>query len=217
MIHVRGVSVFPCVSALPPPLRQGCGFSELDAGVVRLLRGWLEETGWRLLSALPRRTRGSSALILALARLLRAEGKAGVGEALCLEAVAARRAALGDRHPETVAALTVLAGAVGDQGPARGKEAEGLFREALAACKGGSSVRAPPANGGAGGGGAGGGGTAAAAGEQFKLLSAAAAEGLAALLRGQPGREAEAEALFPRGGAQGEPAAALLLVAAVDR
>ena len=65
--------------------------------------------------------------------MLSDQGKLGEAEPLCREALAARKEALGERHPSTLSSMNSLAVLLRKQGKLG--EAEPLFREALAAMK----------------------------------------------------------------------------------
>ena len=87
----------------------GCGFAQLNSTVHGLLRDWVADSGRQALRALPAKLRGTSALLGTLALLLRDQGKLGEAEPLYLEALAARRETLGDRHPDTLNSINNLA------------------------------------------------------------------------------------------------------------
>ena len=109
----------------------GCGFTQLNAAVHGLLRDWLADSGRAALGKLPKEQRGTLPLISNLARLLRDQGRLADAEPLYLEALDARRKALGDRHPDTLTSINGLALLLRAQG--RLGEAEPLYLEALVA------------------------------------------------------------------------------------
>ena len=111
-------------------VEKGCGFTQLNATVHGLLRDWLAESGRAALGKVPKHERGTSVLINNMANLLLNQGRLSEAEPLYLEALAARRETLGDRHPDTLASINNLAGLLMEQG--RLDEAEPLYLEALA-------------------------------------------------------------------------------------
>ena len=84
----------------------GCGFTELNATVHSLLRDWLAAAGCGTLDKVPIRERGT--IVTKVAHLLSDQGRLPEAEPLYLEAVAARRETLGDRHPDTLSAISNL-------------------------------------------------------------------------------------------------------------
>ena len=112
-------------------VEDGCGFEQLNSTVHGLLRDWIADSGRQALRTMPAEERGTSDLLYALARLLLDQGKLGEAEPLFLEAMAACRETLGDRHPGTLGAINNLAILLKRQG--RLSEAEALYLEALAA------------------------------------------------------------------------------------
>ncbi|KAL1503881.1 hypothetical protein AB1Y20_012344 [Prymnesium parvum] len=107
------------------------GLGAITASVCDALRGWLAEEGRAAVARLSAEERGTSALPAKLGLMLLEQGKLEEAEPLLREAAEARRAALGDRHEETLSSINNLAGLLLEQG--RREEAEGLYREALQA------------------------------------------------------------------------------------
>ena len=117
-----------------------CGqIARLDGGlgtvtktVCTALREWLVAEGRAALERLPAAERGTSGLIVGLAKMLYEHGKLDEAEPLFREALQAYREVLGDRHQSTLASINNLGVLLRDTGSDLG-EAEALFREALQA------------------------------------------------------------------------------------
>jgi tetratricopeptide (TPR) repeat protein len=107
------------------------GHTELDALLSEALREWLAAEGRAALMRMPREERATSALQNQLGLLLQDQGKRDEAEQLYREALEARRATLGDRHPHKLASINNLGLLLKDQGKL--DEAEPLLREALEA------------------------------------------------------------------------------------
>ena len=107
--------------------RLEAGLGTVTARVAEALRGWVAAAGRRARDALPER--GPSALLNAVALLLKQQGELAEAEPLYREALAARREALGERHPSTLTSLNNLAALLKAMGQC--DEAESLFRRVL--------------------------------------------------------------------------------------
>ena len=117
------------VAMIKAAIENGCGFEQLNSTVHSLIRGWIADSGRQALQAMPVEKRGTSVLLGSLAKLLRDQGKLEESAPLFLEALAARRATLGDRHPATLTSMNDLA--ILRQAQGKLEEAESLFLEAL--------------------------------------------------------------------------------------
>ena len=103
------------------------GYLRATQLVVGCMQRWMGE---RALAALPaNEDRGTSALILNLAKMLQDQEKLGEAEPLFREALATRRRKLGNEHPDTLASIEKMAGLLKKQGKLG--EAESLYNEAL--------------------------------------------------------------------------------------
>jgi hypothetical protein len=108
---------------------EGGGFLKTNQLVIGAMKGWMVEEATLALEAMHPEVRGLSPLIINLARLLRDMGKFSGAEPLNLEALDARRRALGDSHPDTLTAINSMGLLLQAEG--RFGKAEPLFREAL--------------------------------------------------------------------------------------
>jgi tetratricopeptide (TPR) repeat protein len=109
------------------------GIGAVTATVCASLREWLAAEGRAALARMPREERATSALQNQLGRLLQAQGKLDEAGVLLREALEAKRATLGDRHPSTLSSRGNLGGLLADQGKL--DEAGVLLREALEASR----------------------------------------------------------------------------------
>ena len=107
------------------------GLSSVTAKVCASLREWLANEGRAELARMDAAERGTSLLLMNVARLLQAQGKLDEAEPLYREALEASRATLGDRHPDTLVSISNMASLLQDQGKV--DEAAPLYREALEA------------------------------------------------------------------------------------
>ena len=107
------------------------GIGAVTATVCASLREWLAAEGRAALARMPRKERATSALQDRLATLLQAQGKLDEAGVLLREALEARRATLGDRHPSTLTSINNLGSLLQAQGKL--DEAGVLYREALEA------------------------------------------------------------------------------------
>ena len=106
------------------------GFLRVNQLVIGAMREWMVAAGYAALLKLPKEERAVSALQNALAILLKDQGKLSEAEPLYREALAGRRKALGDDHPDTLGSVNNFACLLQDQGKL--SEAEPLYRKALA-------------------------------------------------------------------------------------
>ena len=105
----------------------GVGYLRASQLVVGCMQRWMGE---RALAALPaNEDRGTSALILNLAKMLQDHDKLGEAEPLFREALATRRRKLGDEHPDTLTSIDKMAGLLKKQDKLG--EAELLYEEAF--------------------------------------------------------------------------------------
>ena len=109
------------------------GVGAVTKAVCASMREWLAAKGRAALMRMPGEKRATSKLQDALARLLQAQGKLIESEPLLREVLEARRAALGDRHPDTLESINNLGSLLFDQGKL--DEAATLLREALEASR----------------------------------------------------------------------------------
>ena len=107
------------------------GIGAVTATVCASLREWLAAEGRAALARMPREERATSELQNQLGRLLQAQGKLDEAGVLLREALEARRATLGDRHPNTLVSINNLGLLLKAQGKL--DEAGVLYREALEA------------------------------------------------------------------------------------
>ena len=107
------------------------GIGAVTKAVCAKMREWLAAEGHAALMRMPGEKRATSKLQDALARLLQVQGKLIESEPLLREALEARRAAFGDRHPDTLESINHLGSLLFDQGKGKLDEAETLLREAL--------------------------------------------------------------------------------------
>jgi len=112
-------------------VRQGMGFQAVNKAVMGMLHEWLAATAKAALDALPQAERGTSALINNLGALYQDQGKYQLAEQLYVESMGARRATLGDQHPDTLISIGNLGDLYMDQGKL--ELAEPLCVEALGA------------------------------------------------------------------------------------
>jgi len=105
------------------------GIGAVTKAVCAKMREWLAAEGHAALMRMPGEKRATSKLQDALARLLQVQGKLIESEPLLREALEARRAAFGDRHPDTLESINHLGSLLFDQGKL--DEAATLLREAL--------------------------------------------------------------------------------------
>ena len=108
------------------------GIGAVTATVCASLREWLAAEGRAALARMPREERATSALQNQLGLLLHDQGKLDEAGVLYREALEARRATLGDRHPDTLGSIHNLGRLLHDQG--RLGEAETLLLEAHDGC-----------------------------------------------------------------------------------
>ena len=108
------------------------GIGAVTATVCASLREWLAAEGRAALARMPREERATSVLQNQLGSLLRDQGKLDEAGVLYREALEARRATLGDRHPDTLGSIHNLGRLLHDQG--RLGEAETLLLEAHDGC-----------------------------------------------------------------------------------
>ena len=106
------------------------GFLTMNQLVIGAMLEWMVDAGSAALRAIPMEERAVSALQDALAGLLRHQGKLDEAEPLYRDAVAERRKALGDAHPDTLSSVNNLAIVLRLQGKLN--KAEPLCRDALA-------------------------------------------------------------------------------------
>jgi tetratricopeptide (TPR) repeat protein len=109
------------------------GLDSVTTTVCTSLREWLAAEGKAALVGLPMEQRGTSTLLMSVARLLKAQGKLDEAAPLYREALEARRATLGDRHPSTLVSIGNMASLLQAQGKL--DEAAPLSREALEASR----------------------------------------------------------------------------------
>ena len=107
------------------------GIGAVTATVCASLREWLAAEGRAALARMPREEWPTSALQNQLGGLLLAQGKLDEAGVLLREAIEAKRATLGDRHPSTLASMNNLGRLLQAQGKL--DEAGVLLREALEA------------------------------------------------------------------------------------
>ena len=107
------------------------GIAKVTATVCASLRNWLAAEGRAALARMPREERAKSVLQNQLGRLLQYQGKLDEAGVLLRDALEARRATLGDRHPETLTSINNLGLLLQYQGKL--DEAGVLLREALEA------------------------------------------------------------------------------------
>ena len=107
------------------------GIGAVTATVCASLREWLAAEGRAALARMPREERATSVLQNQLGLLLNDQGKLDEAGGLFREALEARRATLGDRHPDTLDSINNLGMLLQDQGKL--DEAGVLYREALEA------------------------------------------------------------------------------------
>jgi len=107
------------------------GIGAVTATVCASLREWLAAEGRAALARMPREARATSVLQDRLGRLLQAQGKLDEAGVLLREALEAKRATIGDRHPDTLVSMNNLALLLLDQGKL--DEAGVLLRETLEA------------------------------------------------------------------------------------
>ena len=107
------------------------GIGAVTKAVCAKMREWLAAQGHAALMRMPGEKRATSKLQDALARLLQVQGKLLESEPLLREALEARRAAFGDRHPDTLESINHLGSLLFDQGKGKLDEAATLLREAL--------------------------------------------------------------------------------------
>lgn len=110
-------------------VRDGIGFEAANERVAAAMRNWMEAAGRAALESLPEGERPGSDLASGYARLLCQLGRLEDAERLFRGALAARVAALGERHPRSLAAKYDLGFHLSWQ--ARLLPAEALLREAL--------------------------------------------------------------------------------------
>ena len=109
------------------------GLGSVTARVCEALREWLAAEGKAALGrVVDASERGASVLLRQVASLLRAQGKLEEAAPLYREALEARRATLGDRHPSTLVSINNMASLLQDQGEL--DAAELLLRESLDVC-----------------------------------------------------------------------------------
>ena len=106
------------------------GHRALDAKLAEALRGWLADEGRAALARLPEAERATSSLINQVGLLLQDQGDLAGAAPLLREALAGRRATLGDQHPSTLISISNLGSLLKAQGDLAG--AAPLYREALA-------------------------------------------------------------------------------------
>ena len=104
------------------------GLGAVTAVVCAAMREWLAAEGAAAVARLPRGTRGTSRLLMSYVRLLQDQGKLDEAAPLFREALDARRATLGDRHPDTLTSINNMASLLQAQGKL--DEAAVLRREA---------------------------------------------------------------------------------------
>jgi tetratricopeptide (TPR) repeat protein len=119
--------------AIRDELEQGVGFVACNTLVLGLLREALVAQAQAALARLPAAKRGTSVLLNRLGLLLQKMGKQEEARPLYEEALQARRATLGDRHPSTLISLNNMGGLLQDMGKL--KEARPLLEEALQTCR----------------------------------------------------------------------------------
>ena len=107
----------------------GIGFEEANMRVIARLREWMAAAGTEALAKLSAEERGISALLPCVARLLKEQERRAEAELLCREALAGRRARLGEAHADTLECGYRLAAVLLEQGMLA--EAEPLYREVL--------------------------------------------------------------------------------------
>ena len=107
------------------------GLGSVTSSVCASLRAWLAGEGRAALGRMATAERGTSKLLNRFARLQQDLGDLEEAAALFREALEARRAKLGDRHPDTLLLLNNLASLLKDKGDLEG--AAPLLREALEA------------------------------------------------------------------------------------
>ena len=106
-------------------VREGMGFTAVNRAVMGVLHEWLGAAGRAALELEPER--GTSKLINNLGMLYQDQGKLDQAEPLLIEALDAKRATLGDRHPHTLISILNLGMVYQDQGKL--EEAEPLLTE----------------------------------------------------------------------------------------
>jgi tetratricopeptide (TPR) repeat protein len=95
--------IFAAIAASPG------GTALVNQRVIGAMRAWMAAEGQRALAGLGPQQRQASPLLPALALLLRNQGRHAEAAPLCAEALAARRHALGDSHPDTLEAMRAQA------------------------------------------------------------------------------------------------------------
>jgi tetratricopeptide (TPR) repeat protein len=119
--------------AILDELELGVGFVACNTLVLGLLREALVAQARAALERLPAAERGTSVLINQLATLLQDMGKLEEAKPLFEEALQARRAALGDRHPRTLTSINNMGTLLKQMGQL--EEARPLYEEALQASR----------------------------------------------------------------------------------
>ena len=112
-------------------LERDVGFVACNTLVLGLLREALVAQAQAALARLPAAERGTSVLLNQLGRLLKRMGKLDEARPLLEEALQARRATLGDRHPDTLVSISNMGGLLKHMG--KPEEARPLYEEALQA------------------------------------------------------------------------------------
>ena len=110
--------------AILDELERGVGFVACNTLVIGLLRETLVAQGRAALARLPAAERGTSALLACLGLLLKEMGKLEAAKPLLEEALQARRATLGDRHPNTLTSINNMGHLLDEMG----KREEAEFR-----------------------------------------------------------------------------------------
>lgn len=109
------------------------GFLGVNRLIISALQDWMAAAGLRALDRLAPHERGTSTLLVALARLLHDQGRLAEAEPLAREAVSCCRERLGEDNPRTLAAMVNLSWLLRDQ--RKLDEAGLLARDALAGCR----------------------------------------------------------------------------------